>query len=169
LDPKKLADVPGSVIRDATAWAHRSVLDRLPVRMHPFLVKWSRVFGAEIAYQSFKHVVLGKKPSQHALTKRSLSKMLLRNAAVVVAIDAIEQGLTSQRKKLVMYLATRPREPDETTATTTTKGSKRPWLNEKTKRVWRQARGVFDVFYMPYKSMAVQHRLVNVIRAAAGL
>ncbi|CEP01297.1 hypothetical protein PBRA_001903 [Plasmodiophora brassicae] len=170
LDPKKLADVPGSIIRDATAWAHRSLLDRFPVRVHPFLVKWSRVFGAEIAYQSFRHVVLGKKPFQQALTKRSLSKMLLRNAAVVVAIDTIEQGLSSQRKKLVAYMAT-PREAGEAEAapTTTTKGGERSWLSEKDKRVWSQTKSAFKVFYVPLKSIAVQKRLVNAIRAGAGL
>ncbi|XXQ39256.1 ABC1 atypical kinase-like domain-containing protein [Plasmodiophora brassicae] len=173
-DPKKLAAVPGSVIRDATAWAHRSLLDRFPVRMHPFLVKWSRVFGAEIAYQSFKHVVLGKKPSQSALTKRSLSKMLLRNAATVVAVDAIDQGLASQRKKLVTYLAA-PREADDaeataTTTTPTTKGDgKRPWLSEKAKRVSSRTKRQFDVFYVPAKSIVVQQRLVNAIRVGAGL
>lgn len=95
----------------------RSLLDRFPVRMHP--ARSSSNGGAEIAYQFFNHVILGKKPSQQALTKRSFSTMLLRNADVVVAIDAIEQGLTSRS--------------------------------------------------VPYKSIAVQQRLVNAIRAGSGL
>ncbi|CEP03469.1 unnamed protein product (mitochondrion) [Plasmodiophora brassicae] len=175
----QLADVPGSVIREAAQWVYKSTFERVPVRVHPSVSRWGKVFAIELAYQAVrdklklaadqKSSLSDDRRQTPPLSTMKIAQALVRRVAIIVAIARFDRFLTVQRHKVNRWLTTPAKVPEKNVQDLESdlkkEKNRAPWV-AKAQRVFGQAKAALTTLYLPWRTAIIQLRAVNAIRTA---